>query len=190
MISTFIARMRQAWFLPGLILIIGLLNGCSLLEGPQRPVLPTPVPTAMPLAEALALAGPVVTDPVSDVVPTVDTAVLDLMTAVSKQQLIAYVQTVEGFHNRNSFSDPTSETRGIGAARRWIAAEFERVGNGRLQVRFDEFELDYAGFTAPQANVVATLPGAAPDSGAILIMAHYDNRAPEIADGFTRAPGA
>ncbi|MCA9969210.1 MAG: M20/M25/M40 family metallo-hydrolase, partial [Anaerolineales bacterium] len=29
-----------------------------------------------------------------------------------------------------------------------------------------------------------------PDSGVILIMAHYDNRAPEIADGFTRAPGA
>lgn len=172
------------------LFLILLLAGCSLLEEPPRPVMPTPIATAPPLAEVFGLNGRIVTDPVSDIVPGVDTSIVDLINAVSQQQLVAYVQTVEGFHNRNSFSSQESETRGIGAARRWIAAELERVGNGRLEVTFDEFQLSHAGFSAPQANIVATLPGADPNAGVILVMAHYDNRSVEIADGASRAPGA
>ncbi len=129
-------------------------------------------------------------DPVSDVVPTVDPSIVRMVDAVSKQQLTAYVQTLENFYTRNSFSNVESDTRGIGAARRWIASEFERVGNGRLQVEFDDFDLTYAGFYAPQSNVIATLKGTDPSNGVIIVMAHYDNRPVEIADGVTRAPGA
>ena len=32
-----------------------------------------------------------------------------------------------GFGTRNTFSDTLSTTRGIGAARRWIKAEFDRI---------------------------------------------------------------
>lgn len=166
------------------------LVACGLMAGPQRPVIPTPIPTAPPLADSLRLSGDVVTNPISDIVPTVDPAIVTLLDGVSQQQLMAYVQTVENFVNRNSFSDQVSETRGIGAARRWIAAEMERVGNGRIQVEFQEFDLTYAGFTAPQANVVATLPGSVPNGGVIVLMAHYDNRPVEIADGIAPAPGA
>ncbi len=160
------------------------------MAGPQRPILPTPIPTAPPLAQTLSLTGGMVVDPVSDVVPTVDPAIVRLVEAVSQQQLIAYVQTLESFGTRNSFSQTDSETRGIGAARRWIFAEFERVGNGRLRVTYDDFNLSFAGFFAPQSNVVATLPGTHPEAGVIIVMAHYDNRSAEVADGFTRAPGA
>lgn len=173
-----------------LLILLLALAGCDLMAEPQRPALPTPVATAAPLAQTLNLNGRVVTNPVSDIVPSVDQSIVDLMNAVSQQQLIAYVKTMEGFHNRNAFSDQESDTRGIGAAKRWIASELERVGNGRLQVEFDEFDLDYAGFSAPQANVIATLPGTNPDAGVILVMAHYDNRSVEIADGFAAAPGA
>ncbi|MEZ4642074.1 MAG: M20/M25/M40 family metallo-hydrolase [Chloroflexota bacterium] len=173
-----------------LLLLLFLLAGCGLLEGPPRPDLPVPIATAPPLAETLGLNERIVTDPVSDVVPGVDSSILDLLNAISQQQLVAYVQTMEGFYNRNSFGSQESETRGIGATRRWIAAELERVGNGRLQVTLDEFQLDHAGFSAPQANVVATLPGTDPNAGVILVMAHYDNRSVEIADGFAKAPGA
>ncbi len=173
------------------LLVAGLLlSGCGLIAGPQRPILPTPIPTAPPLSQTLSLSAETVVDPVSDVVPNVDPSIVRMVEEVSQQQLVAYVQTLENFYTRNSFSSVESEIRGIGAARRWIAAEFERVGNGRLQVEFDDFNLSYAGFFAPQSNIVATLPGTDPNNGVIIIMAHYDNRPAEIADGVTRAPGA
>ncbi len=173
------------------LLVAGLLlSGCGLIAGPQRPILPTPIPTAPPLSQTLSLSAETVVDPVSDVVPNVDPSIVRMVEEVSQQQLVAYVQTLENFYTRNSFSSVESEIRGIGAARRWIAAEFERVGNGRLQVEFDDFNLSYAGFFAPQSNIVATLPGTDPNNGVIIIMGHYDNRPAEIADGVTRAPGA
>lgn len=174
----------------GFVVLALFLSGCSLMAGPQRPVLPTPIPTAPPLAQVLTLTGEVVVDPVSDVVPTVDPSIVTLIDAVSQQQLVAYVQTLENFYTRNSFSSVDSETRGIGAARRWIFSEFERVGNGRLQVENDDFNLNFAGFFAPQRNVVATLPGSNPNGGVVIVLAHYDNRPAEVADGFSRAPGA
>lgn len=177
-------------YILGVLLGVLLLTGCGLMAGPQRPIMPTPIPTAPPLAQILTLTGETVVDPVSDIVPAVDPTIVRMVEQVSQQQLVAYVQTLENFYTRNSFSSQESETRGIGAARRWIFAEFERVGNGRLQVELDEFNLTYAGFFAPQSNVVATLPGTDPTNGVIIIMAHYDTRPAEIADGVTRSPGA
>jgi hypothetical protein len=46
-----------------------------------------------------------------------------------------------GFETRNSLSETGSDTRGAGAARRWIKREVERGGSengGRLKVEFDE----------------------------------------------------
>ena len=107
--------------------------GCSLLSQPQGPVIPTP--------PALTSATPVsftdlelVTDPVSSITPAVDAEINSLMNAVSEQQLIAYVQTLEGFGTRNTFSQTQSDDIGIGAARRWIHDEFLRVNGGALQV--------------------------------------------------------
>lgn len=184
--------MQRVWYRFVGLLIFGLiLAGCGLMAGPQRPIIPTPIPTAPPLAQTLALTGGVtVVDPVSDLVPAVDPVIVRLLEQVSRQQLVAYVQTLENFYTRNSFSSTESETRGIGAVRRWIFAEFERVGNGRILVEYDDFDLNYAGFYAPQRNVVATLPGAGPGDGVVIIMAHYDTRPVEIADGVTRSPGA
>lgn len=174
----------------GVLLLMVAVSGCSLLSEPPRPVLPTPVPTAPSLEEALAANKDIVADPVSDVVPAVDPAIMQLLDVVSQQQLMAYVQRMESFGNRNSFSPVDSDTRGIGAARRWLLAELQRVGNGRLQVQLDEFDLTYNGKYARQGNIVATLPGTDPEGGVIVVMAHYDNRAPGITDGSTLSPGA
>jgi len=53
-----------------------------------------------------------------------------------------------------------------------------------------EFPLYYNGLFAQPQNVVAVLPGTSGSSQAIVIGAHYDNRAPEVTDGETLAPGA
>jgi hypothetical protein len=184
--------MRGNEFLRRIALLLSLLallaiTGCSLLEPQPELVIPTPVPTAPPLD---TLSGEVVIDPVSDVVPTVDPMVVDALNQVSQQQLMAYVRQMESFGTRNAFSRTDSETFGIGAARRWIFNEFVRVGNGRLQVEFQDFPLSYDGYFADQSNVVATLPGTGPGNGVIVVMGHYDNRPASATDGNSRATGA
>ena len=92
------------------------------MEPQPQLIIPTPPASAVEATPALLIAnnaGVVITDPVSDVVPTVDPAVESLITEVSQQQLMAYVRQLEGFGTRNAFSDTQSETFGIGAARRW-----------------------------------------------------------------------
>lgn len=166
------------------------LVGCGALDAPERRPLPTPVPTARPFEISAAPGSEMVLDPVSDITPKVDPAIVMLLEQVSQQQLMGYVQGLENFGTRNSFSETESDNWGIGAAGRWIFREFERVGNGRLQVRFDEFPLYYDGLYAPQSNVVATLPGSGPGDGVVILMAHYDSLTYGLTDGRSRSPAA
>ena len=174
------------------LLFFGLLlgvTGCSLLEPQPQLIIPSP-PAATPALAIPNEAGQLVTDPVSDVVPTVDPAIESLITEVSEQQLMAYVRQLESFGTRNAFSDTQSESFGIGAARRWIFNEFVRVGGGRLTVEFQDFPLTYLGYSAEQSNVVATLPGTGTGSGLVVLMAHYDTRSRDATDGVSRSTGA
>lgn len=167
-----------------------LTTACSLLEGPPQPVLPTPVATAVPFDAGSVNLGELVFDPVSNVVPAVDPTIASLLNEVSQQQLMGYVQTLENFGTRNSFSAVDRQDFGIGAARLWIYNEFIRVGNGRLQVQQQTFPLNYNGLVNDQQNVVATLPGTSGSAGIIVIMAHYDTRRDDITDGVNHSPGA
>lgn len=178
--------MRRRIYLP--FFLIFFLSGCSLLRGPQQLVVPTPIPTAPPLAAGPS--GELVTDPVSDVAVGVDGELLNLVNQVSQQQLTGYVQTLENFYTRNTFSAVDREGEGIGAARRWIFNEFIRVGNGRLQVELDEFPVVLNGVTYNQQNIVAVLPGTGPHPGVLVISAHYDSRPLNPNDGVSHAPGA
>jgi len=166
------------------------LSACSLAETPPETVLPTPIATAQPWSPDLAPSGELVIDPVSNVVPAVEPDIGGLVTAVSQQQLMGYVQALESFGTRNTFSATDDPTFGIGAARQWIFNEFQRVGNGRLQVQFQKFPVYYSGFAAEGWNVVATLPGTSDSNDVIVIMAHYDTRPADATDGVSLAPGA
>jgi hypothetical protein len=176
-----------------LLLMTGL--ACSLLQGPQQPIIPTPLAIPTPVATQVALSlaeipANVVFDPVSNVVPARDPEVEALLNAVSNQQLVAYVQTLESFGTRSTFSVTDRADFGIGAARLWIYNEFLRVGNGRLQVEFDSFPFIHEGITTEQQNVIATLRGNGTAPGVIIVSAHYDSRPINPTDGSSRAPGA
>ncbi|MCB9419416.1 MAG: M20/M25/M40 family metallo-hydrolase [Ardenticatenaceae bacterium] len=173
-----------------LLFLMSMTAACTLLEGPPQPVLPTPMPTAVPFDAGSVNLGELVFDPVSNVVPKVDPAITGLLNEVSQQQLMGYVQTLESFGTRNSFSVTDQQNSGIGAARLWIYNEFIRVGNGRLQVQQQTFPLNYNGLAAEQQNIVATLPGTSGSTGVVVVMAHYDTRPAEVTDGVSRAPGA
>jgi hypothetical protein len=77
-----------------LALLLSALTGCGLFGEPPQPVIPTPIATAPPLPGFPSMSGEQVTDPVSDIVPTIDPDVSGLVNAVSQQQLMAYGQTV------------------------------------------------------------------------------------------------
>lgn len=174
----------------GFLFVTLALAGCGVLDAPVHPPVPTPVATAVPWNGAQLPPGEVVLDPVSDIVPEVDPQIANLIASVSQQQLMGYIQTMQSFGNRNVFSVTDDPAFGIGATRQWLVDELTRVGNGRLQVAIQEFPLFYNGLATTPYNVVATLPGDAGSDDLIVVMAHYDNRAPEPTDGETYAPGA
>lgn len=109
---------------------------------------------------------------------------------MSDQQLFAYVQTLENFGTRNTFSETQRDDFGIGAARRWIYNEFLRINGGALQVEYNDFPATIDGIRTNQRNIIATLPGIGGHNGAIVLMAHYDSRHILPNDGGSRAPGA
>jgi Peptidase family M28 len=84
------------------------------------------------------------------------------------------------FGTRNTFSDTTSNTRGIGAARRWIFSEFQRYSQacgGCLRVQYNA-KMQSIGRTQPiDANIVDVLvwlPGR--DTTRVVVMSgHYDS---------------
>ena len=51
----------------------------------------------------------------------------DIIEAVSANRIIKDVETLDNFGTRHTLSDTLSETRGIGAARRWIKKSFEQI---------------------------------------------------------------
>ena len=59
--------------------------------------------------------------------PQSDPRIYDIVDSVSADRIEQDIRTLANFGTRNTFSDTVSETRGIGAARRWIKAEFEKI---------------------------------------------------------------
>jgi len=121
-----------------------------------------------------------------------------LVQQISPQRIEAYIAKLVSFQTRHTMSDTTSDTRGIGAARRWIKSELERCGagaNGRLQVSFDSHIAPVsARISKPTeiVNVVATLPGtqAASKDRLYVVSGHYDSRNTDIMDAEGYQPGA
>jgi len=170
------------------MLVLLTISACSLLSPPENPDVPTPPPAPQAVVDFSDL--PLVTNPVSSVTAGVDPDTLALLNGVSEQQLISYVQALENFGTRNTFSDTQRDDIGVGAARRWIHDEFLRVNGGALQVSYDDFVANIDGLATNQRNVVATLPGIGDHQGAIVLMAHYDSRSVDPNDGRSLAPGA
>ncbi len=70
-----------------------------------------------------------------------DQRIYDIIDAVSSERIKSDVATLVGFGTRHTLSDTVSETRGIGAARRWIKSEFEKTAaacNNCLEVSYQK----------------------------------------------------
>ena len=70
-----------------------------------------------------------------------DSRIYDIIGAVSEDRIATDISVLANFGTRHTLSDTVSETRGIGAARRWIKNEFEKTSedcNNCLDVFFQK----------------------------------------------------
>jgi Zn-dependent M28 family amino/carboxypeptidase len=58
-----------------------------------------------------------------------DNRIYDIINAVSTERIEADITKLANFGTRHTLSDTISQTRGIGAARRWIKSEFEKTSS-------------------------------------------------------------
>ncbi len=108
------------------------------------------------------------------------------------------IRKLVSFGTRNTLSDQNDPNRGIGAARDWLYAEFQRAAaasDGRMTVEKQTFEQPKAA-RVPQptmlTNIVATLKGTQPESvnRVYVVSGHYDSMCNMPTDAKCDAPGA
>jgi len=130
--------------------------------------------------------------------PQTDLQMYDIVHAVSADRIEANIRKLAGFGTRNTLSDTVSDTRGIGAARRWIKSEFEKISeacNGCLEVSYNKgLALASESRRIPVdtwiVNVVAIQRGTKYPNRYIIMSGDIDSRASSSTDGVTDAPGA
>jgi hypothetical protein len=131
-----------------------------------------------------------------------DSSISAALQQVSAERIQANIEKLASFGTRSTISaqDPASIAagRGIGAAREWIKAEFERYAKdcgGCLDVKTDSFTQPPAN-RIPQptelTNVYAVLKGTDAENvkRIVLVTGHYDSRNSDILDTSSDAPGA
>lgn len=127
-----------------------------------------------------------------------DSRIYDIVNSVSAKNIEKDINTLANFGTRNTFSDTTSTTRGIGAARRWIKNEFENISkncNNCLNVFYQKDFVDSEGKDRIPAdtwivNVAATQKGTKYPNRYIIMSGDIDSRNSDGSDFTKDAPGA
>ena len=119
---------------------------------------------------------------------------------VESRNIERTIRRLVSFGTRNTLSDQTSKTRGIGAARDYLKGEFENISQAsgnRLKVELQSYE--QAAMPPPRGripqptritNVVATLPGTRTPERILVVSGHYDSMCTSATDATCDAPGA
>jgi hypothetical protein len=127
------------------------------------------------LALVLSTSGSSIVAAQSAPRPDADPRIEKLVAAVSEERMRELLTKLVSFGTRNTLSDPSSPSRGIGAARQWMFDELTR-SSPRLRVSFDTHVIPPQGRITRQVelrNVMAVLPGRSPRR--IYVSGHYDS---------------
>lgn len=130
--------------------------------------------------------------------PATDLRIYDIVEAVSAERIEADITKLVGFGTRNTFSDTVSDTRGIGAARRWIKSEFDKTSancNNCLEVFYQKDLVTKEGNSrvpkdAYVVNVIAIQRGTTYPNSYVIMSGDIDSRASNTMDYTIDAPGA
>lgn len=125
-----------------------------------------------------------------------DAALQPALQQLDGARMKATVDKLVSFGTRHTLSDTRSETRGIGAARRWIFDEmsgYARESGGRMTVQYQS-SMQKSQRTGPDpveiVNVIAVIKGTTDPNRVYIASGHYDSRNTDISDATGDAPGA
>ena len=122
----------------------------------------------------------------------------EIVAAASADRIESDIRTLVGFGTRHTMSDTISATRGIGAARRWIFDEFQRISSGCGGC----LEVMYVSGIVPGnpqgriredvniVNVVAIQRGRTDPGRHVLLSGDIDSRVTDVLDATSENPGA
>ncbi|MBB5517421.1 hypothetical protein FHS62_000207 [Amphiplicatus metriothermophilus] len=120
----------------------------------------------------------------------------ELAGEASAERIEADIRALVGFGTRHTLSETESDTRGIGAARRWVKAQFEEIARdcgGCLEVitvsDFVEGEPRIPE-RAEVVNVVAIQRGRLDPDRIVMMTGDIDSRVSDPLDGVSDSPGA
>ena len=123
-------------------------------------------------------------------------ALYDIAEAISPERIEQDITTLVNFGTRHTLSQTESDTRGIGAARRWIKAEFEKISaecGGCLEVYFQS-EVISNEKRIPEAtdvvSVIAIQRGSTDPSRYMIMSGDIDSRVSDVMDFTSDSPGA
>jgi hypothetical protein len=121
-----------------------------------------------------------------------------MLREINPRNIERTINKLVSFGTRNTLSSQDHPTRGIGAARDWLFAEFQKAAapsGGRMTVELQSYIQGVAPripVPTPITNVVATLRGSSPDSvdRTYVVSGHYDSMPTSVTDFTSDAPGA
>ncbi len=126
-----------------------------------------------------------------------DAAIKQMVDEVSSKNIETIIRKLVSFKSRHTLGDTTSKTTGVGAARNWIKAEYERYASdshGRMTIQFDTFtqpKSERVNSPVKLKNVLAILKGTDPkDNRVYIVSGHYDSRMSDVMDPNGDEPGA
>ncbi|HET6638347.1 MAG TPA: M28 family metallopeptidase [Gemmatimonadota bacterium] len=128
--------------------------------------------------------------------PERDARIFELVDAVSAARIERDVRTLVAFGTRHTLSDTLSPTRGIGAARRWIKAEFDSISaacGGCLEVSYQRALIageDRIPDSTWVVSMVAVLRGTAEPDRYVIMTGDIDSRVSDVMNAADSSPGA
>ena len=145
---------------------------------------------AAPTESFVAAASPPNSSASVTLQPLLDPDIVSMLDQVDANRISADIQTLVSFGTRNTCSDNSGASPGIGAARDWIKNRYLSLPG--LQVTLVPWTFGGCGdgTTHILHNVIAWIPGSGHPNRLIVIGGHYDSRTTNGLDGISPAPGA
>lgn len=144
----------------------------------------------------LAACSNVSADEINLAPPSEVLDIYDIATEPSAERIVADTQTLVDFGTRHTLSETESETRGIGAARRWIFAEFEKISTecgGCLEVIYVSDTISGERRIPDPTEVVSVLAiqrGTLDPNRFVMMSGDIDSRVTDPMNGTDDSPGA
>ncbi|WP_445946853.1 M28 family metallopeptidase [Shewanella sp.] len=143
----------------------------------------------------LAIAFPPVSVAAEPAPSQEDMRLYTIASAPNAERIEQDIKTLVGFGTRHTLSKTDSNAQGIGAARRWIETEFQRISakcNGCLEVVTLAETVSGKRIPNPTevVNVIAIQRGLTDPNRVVLMSGDIDSRVSDVMDASSVSPGA